>query len=62
MDRSTFETWLTALARADLLRIEDDEFVSDGRRIAFRRAFTTAAGRALDPTKLANLRMAVVMT
>jgi DNA topoisomerase III len=47
-DRRTFEHLIGGLARAGLVRIEQDSFEKDGRRIDFQRASLTREGRAAD--------------
>jgi DNA topoisomerase-3 len=59
VERSDFEALLGALARAGLLRVEDDEFEAEGRRIAFRRAFATRRAGQLGPEAIGDLRIVV---
>ena len=59
VERSDFEAVLDALARAGLLRVEDDVFETEGKRIAFRRAFATRRGGQTGHESLADLRIVV---
>jgi DNA topoisomerase-3 len=53
LERNDFEALLAALVRAGLLRVEEDEFESEGERIRFRRAYLTPAARDADEAELA---------
>ena len=55
VDRRTFEHLLGGLARAGMLRLEQDSFEKDGRRIDFQRASLTRAGRAADDVSTVTL-------
>jgi|CXWL01.1.fsa_nt_gi DNA topoisomerase-3 len=44
-DRNAFERLLGGLARAGLIRVDDDSFEKDGETIRFQRAFLTREGR-----------------
>jgi DNA topoisomerase III len=59
IDRRTLEHVLGALARSSQVRIMADEFVKDGKTIAFHRVYLEFAGRSL-PGQRAGIRMVVV--
>jgi len=48
LDRDSFELVLGALARAGWVELTEASFQQEGRRVAYRMASTTAAGRTLD--------------
>lgn len=50
--RRQFDRLLGGLARAGLLRLVDDAFEKDGRKISFQRAALTPAGRDATPAAL----------
>jgi|CXWL01.1.fsa_nt_gi DNA topoisomerase-3 len=55
LDRKLFERWLGALVRAELVRLEADEFEKDGRTIQFQRAHLTRDGHRLGPEAAAQV-------
>jgi DNA topoisomerase-3 len=58
IERRTFEDYLSGLARAGLVKIEEDEFVKDGRRIAFQKVRLTPQGRAADAGSFNEIQIA----
>ncbi|MEO6326488.1 MAG: DNA topoisomerase 3, partial [Thermoanaerobaculia bacterium] len=58
LDRRSFEELLGGLARAGLVRIDDDQFEKDGETIRFRRAFLTGDGRRPDAAVKAQIPVA----
>lgn len=52
LDRRDVDRLLAGLARAGLVRTAEDEFVKDGRRIPFVRAWLTSAGREASESDL----------
>ncbi|MBS1982763.1 MAG: ATP-dependent DNA helicase RecQ [Bdellovibrionales bacterium] len=48
LDRRVFEDFVTALAKAKLLRVRDESFEKDGRKIAYRVLHVTALGSEVD--------------
>ncbi len=54
-ERSRFEDLLTALFRAGMIHIEDDQFESEGRLVEFQRPLITAAGRRATQQDLAGV-------
>ena len=57
LDRKRFEALLAALVRGGLVTVEGDSFESEGRKIRFRRAFLTSAGRGEKGESLGELSL-----
>ncbi len=57
-NRKSFEHLLGGMARAGLLRLQDDAFEKDGKTIRFQRATLTPEGYRGDPAALDRLEMA----
>jgi len=55
--RKELDAYLSALAKADLITIEDAEWIKDGETILFRKAILTAEGEALEDDAELNLQM-----
>ena len=55
LDRRGFEVVLSGLVRAGQVAARDDEFVKDGKRIAYQRVSLTASGRSASPATLPRL-------
>ena len=55
LDRRGFEVVLSGLVRSRQVAARDDEFVKDGKRIAYQRVSLTASGRAAGPAALPRL-------
>jgi DNA topoisomerase-3 len=49
IDRRSFEELLAAMARGGFVQVVEASFEKDGKRIDYRKARLTAAGRAADP-------------
>ena len=56
LDRRAFEQLLCDMARAGLLRLADATFEKDGKRIDFRKAHLTRAGREWDGSAALEIR------
>ena len=57
LSRRELDTFLDALAKADLLTVEDAEWIKDGETILFRKACLTEAGAQADSGDLSGIRM-----
>jgi DNA topoisomerase III/RecQ family ATP-dependent DNA helicase len=57
LDRDTLGVLIGGLARAGLVELSDDSFEKGGETIAFQRVALTPAGRGVDDTTLARLRL-----
>jgi DNA topoisomerase-3 len=57
-DRKSFEHLLGGMARAGLLKLQEDAFEKDGKTIRFQRAILTSEGYDGDPATLSRLEMA----
>jgi DNA topoisomerase-3 len=57
-DRKSFEHLLGGMARAGLLKLQEDAFEKDGKTIRFQRAILTSEGYDGDPRALSRLEMA----
>jgi RecQ family ATP-dependent DNA helicase len=50
LNRKELDTYLGALAKADLITVEDAEWIKDGETILFRKAILTPRGEELEPS------------
>ena len=57
LSRRELDTFLDALAKADLLTVEDAEWIKDGETILFRKACLTETGAQADSGDLGGIRM-----
>ena len=57
LSRKELDTYLSALAKAGLITVEDAEWIKDGETILFRKACLTAEGEALEDGASLNLQM-----
>ena len=57
LSRRELDTFLDALAKADLLTVEDAEWIKDGETILFRKACLTETGAQADSGDLSGIRM-----
>ena len=57
LSRRELDTFLEALAKADLLTVEDAEWIKDGETILFRKACLTETGAQADSGDLSGIRM-----
>jgi DNA topoisomerase-3 len=57
LDRDGFEQLLGGMARAEWVEMSDDHFQKDGRRVDYRLAGLSAAGRELDPADVPEFEM-----
>ncbi|MBW8878057.1 MAG: DNA topoisomerase 3 [Acidobacteria bacterium] len=60
-DRKSFERLLGGMARAGLLRLQEDAFEKDGKTIRFQRAVLTPEGYNGDPAIIGRVEMAEEM-
>lgn len=56
-NRKQLDTYLSALAKAGLVTVEDAEWIKDGETILFRKAVLTAEGEAFDKSILLDLQL-----
>jgi superfamily II DNA helicase RecQ len=57
LSRKELDTYLSALAKAGLITVEDAEWVKDGETILFRKAILTAEGEQLEDGATFDLQM-----
>jgi RecQ family ATP-dependent DNA helicase len=57
LSRRELDTYLSALAKAGLITVEDAEWIKDGETILFRKASLTAQGEELEEGAELNLQM-----
>jgi RecQ family ATP-dependent DNA helicase len=57
LNRKELDTYLSALAKAGLITVEDAEWVKDGETILYRKAILTAEGEQLEEGAALNLQM-----
>ena len=57
LSRKELDTYLSALAKAGLISVEDAEWIKDGETILFRKASLTAEGEQLEDEASLNLQM-----
>ncbi|HEX3555500.1 MAG TPA: DNA topoisomerase 3 [Thermoanaerobaculia bacterium] len=60
-DRKSFERLLGGMARAGLLKLQEDAFEKDGKTIRFQRAVLTPEGYDGDPSAIGRVEMAEEM-
>jgi superfamily II DNA helicase RecQ len=58
LSRKELDTYLSALAKAGLITVEDAEWIKDGETILFRKASLTGEGEQLEDGAELNLQMA----
>jgi RecQ family ATP-dependent DNA helicase len=61
MSRKELDGYLSALAKADLIVVEDAEWIKDGETILFRKAMLTAQGEKLEDGADLHLQMPAEM-
>ena len=49
LSRKELDAYVVALAKADLVTVEDAEWIKDGETILYRKVILTAAGEAIEP-------------
>jgi ATP-dependent DNA helicase RecQ len=57
LTRKELDAYLVALAKADLIAVEDAEWVKDGETILYRKASLTAEGESLEPGASLDLQL-----
>jgi superfamily II DNA helicase RecQ len=57
LNRKELEAYLSALAKANLIKVEDAEWIKEGETILFRKAVLTADGEALEDSADLILQM-----
>jgi superfamily II DNA helicase RecQ len=57
LTRKDLDGYLSSLAKAGLITVEDAEWIKDGETILFRKAALTAAGGALEDDAVLDLQM-----